>query len=926
MEFDFLVDHARRNVWCTPNQDSQGIFKLTRLTPKKGVSIYTDVMWRRIYMPQLTTDPTGGNPPLTSPDPNAVPYNSNNDTKWHIFQIGQVSPAVLALVPTAWDWKSFADAMTEGKLVCDIYTTDGICLPRFETYYMFTPDHDLIVAVRSNESIPFDFENADYYLRIYANEYYHSLRSSQTNDLVVCEGKRLLSLADYTALKARYEYFKSLPGTTTAFVNGYIVSAINQGTVNMTFPQVGPINVVEFIYDSSIYRVRTFKVRDLPVFHSELDNKLKYLLHYSDPQSTDLIDYQDDIDVYIYRKTGDFIQGNNPPVPIRKGVLYHKNTKDAMRNLTHRDYSISVQYFNSLLGKLPQLKPTEPLDPQELEVEIFIRKSGYDRPLVYEDNRIHELYKLPMTPGNDLVKAALVDIDSVMPYWRAPHLEKAAYPLVMRSECCDIDNPMVTDAYGYNAISSLIGNTPSATSYASGSMVARIPYGLQQSCGVYEYNASGHLISGPHYVQGNELYSATTLQCTQIEVLSGRPSTTLDDYVLYEIGITDPLPIPANTSYRVYNCSHVAGIPTPGTLVDVTDSDKYVIDSSNRLVWVSASASDYPIVRMDKRFLSYAVNVNIGSGILQVNLSHYQMQNGNMVLKPMLIPMAQLDLFLNGRPLIEGLDYVMHFPRVVITNKEYLVDPETPGSLQRVDVRFSGLCKSDLTSEYNDDYGFIEHGVLSNNNRFDIRDDQVLRIIVDGSLKTRSDLIFSEMHSGISIVNALNGKPYAIRDIIVPVKGLATGDTYYLRTHSQVIDQAAGDYLTSKIPQPDRSGPSAIAARYQVISPFFNKIIADFINGVISIYSQPWLYGPYTDQQLIDHCRTHYEWLLAYDPINEANDLPDQYVIVHPHNRFTTVSVDAYAYKFLRKAAAIYGRGLIELSPHLTITPTPPIP
>ena len=206
----------------------------------------------------------------------------------HIFQIGQVSPPVLALVPVALEWKSFADAMTEGKLVCDIYTTDGICIPRFETYYMFTPDHDLIVAVRTNEAVPFDFENADYYLRIYANEYYHSLRSSQVNDKVVCEGKRLYSLADYTALKARYDYFKSLPGNTTAFVNGYIVSGINQGTVNMTFPQVGPVNVVEFIYDSSVYRVRTFKVRDLPVFHSDLDSKLKYLLHYSDPQTTDI--------------------------------------------------------------------------------------------------------------------------------------------------------------------------------------------------------------------------------------------------------------------------------------------------------------------------------------------------------------------------------------------------------------------------------------------------------------------------------------------------------------------------------------------------------------------------------------------------------------------------------------------------------------
>jgi hypothetical protein len=45
------------------------------------------------------------------------------------------------------------------------------------------------------------------------------------------------------------------------------------------------------------------------------------------------------------------------------------------------------------------------------------------------------------------------------------------------------------------------------------------------------------------------------------------------------------------------------------------------------------------------------------------------------------------------------------------------------------------------------------HGVLSNNNKYDIRDDKVLRITVDGKLKTRADMIFSEFHSGISVID-----------------------------------------------------------------------------------------------------------------------------------------------------------------------------
>lgn len=914
MEFDYLVDHARRQVWCTPNQDSQGIFKLTRLTPSKGVSVYTDVMWRRLYLPEYVSTPV---------TPGPMPYNTNNDTKWHVFQVGQVNPSILALVPATDQWKSFASAMTEGKLIADIYTVDGICLPRFESYYMFNPDHDLIVAVKDNSAINFSFENDDIYLRLYANEYFHSLRSNQVDDRVWCEGRKLYDMSDYNDIKNSYDSYLALPGNVTAYVNGHIVSDISPGTVNMPLPQTGPVTTVEFVYDSSVYRTYEFKIRDLPVFHSELDSKLKYLLHYNNPQNTSVIDYQDDVDVYIFRKTGTITIGT-VVTEIRKGVYYHRNTKDAVRSLTHRDYSIPVQYTDSLNIKLQELVSSLAFDPQELYVKLYIRKSGYERPLVFEDNRIHELYKIAMTPTNDGVKNAMVDIDSVMPYWRAPFLEKAKYPLIMRSECCDIDNQMVTDAYGYNAISTLIGDTPNNVIDVSGVKVARVPYGLQNGTGVYEYDNNGVLIGGVSYLQSGDTYLTNSILTENVEMLSGRPSITLDEYVLYELGIANPITLPTNTSYRVYNCSHVGGVPISSTLVDVTGSALYVVNANNELSWVGSSPSDYPIVRTDRRFLAYNVNLPTSNGLLSVTLAHNQRFQGSVVSRPMIIPMAQLDVFLNGRPLIEGLDYIMQFPRILIINKEYLINPNQIGSTQRIDVRYSGLCKSDFTSEKNNDYGFIEYGVLSNNSRFDIRDDKVLRIMVDGHLKTRSDLVFSEMHSGVSVINAINGKPYAIRDIIVPVKGLATGDTYALRAHSQVIDKAASDYLTSKIPQPPRTGPNGITARYQVFSPFFNKLIYDFSNGVISPVSQPLFYGPYTDQDLINFCYQNYEWLLKYDPISEVNNLPDQYVIIHPHNLFTTISLDAYAHKFLRKAVAIYGRGLINLSPHLTVTPTPP--
>jgi hypothetical protein len=213
------------------------------------------------------------------------------------------------------------------------------------------------------------------------------------------------------------------------------------------------------------------------------------------------------------------------------------------------------------------------------------------------------------------------------------------------------------------------------------------------------------------------------------------------------------------------------------------------------------------------------------------------------------------------------------------------------------------------------DIGFVEHGVLSNNSRYDIRDDKVLRIVVGGALKKKSDFTFSEFHSGVAVSDPLNGTPYMVKDLYVPVKQFTTKTTYELWSEAKYIDKKVSDYLTKKIPQPDRPAPSAIPHRYELFSPFCNKLILDLKYGRLNIPQKP---GGYTRQDIVEFCAP-YEHLLKYDPVHGDNTQDLCYVVIHPHGLTNPLSLLANEYQFMLQVVKHYTNDIVSLSSSVVV-------
>ena len=862
----YLTDHALKNIWCTPDQDNQYIVQPQRITPRDGVFTSFKVMRRALDLP-------------------------TKHERYHLFQVGNCPPVLLGLLGLyrPWleaDWATVSEAMIGSDMLCDIYTREGVHIPRFDTYYCYNNRKDLIFAIKENSKIPINFSLDKIYIRVYSNAYFNRNDVTFTLPKMYTEGRTVKSLEDRAAVISTFTTYSEKSGLTYAYINGLFNTRVDALTV-----QVG--DVVDIVYDSSVAKTIVFDVGSLSSYLSTLDNMRKYILHYPD-DATGTIEYYDDNELFITRRINSYTYS---------GVHFHRNSTKSMRMLSHRDYGIAIPHYVYLGEQLQRISQTT-LTLSDFKLFLFIRKSGYDRPLVYDDYRIKELYKLE----DANIRGALNGVDSTVPFWTAAALEESAYCQVMRSNYDEITQDLVDSAYGYNAISKLVGDTPTLLQTGPGNKQFDLPVGLQSRATAFEYDADGYL-TGSYLITESGIYTTQSASTRLVEVLYGH-GTYVPDVVFGE----NNLSVAANVNYRVYRCYQtINGLDNQW--VDVTDTDYYTIENGV-FVWTHYDPNAYFMIRTNSTFLNYELSFLPVDGNLRFTLSEREDRGNSVENFTLPIPLGELDIFLNGKSLIPNIDYYVNFPEVCIVNKEYLTEnPNT--TAQTIRVRYTGFCQSDLKVSFDGDVGFVQYGMLSNNNRFDIRDDKVLRITVDGSLYDRSELLFRETDSAIVVPDPSNGKPYYIKDIVVPIDDFTNTDTYIMRARSQIKDRIVSDYLTLKKPITPPEELNVIPERYQVFSPFICKLIYLLINEVITTES---LMVPLTDTDILTRCRPYEDWL-AFDPIYGNNHPGTGYVIVHPLNINATLELNLFQYRFIHRVVGLYANGLVDLSLFIQLKP-----
>lgn len=773
--------------------------------------------------------------------------------RYHIYPIGQNSIERFNLPNDRLKWHNLASLCNIRKLQTDIYNSLGVRFNSSLCWVMVTGNNNIVLAVQIQD-VTADITSGDLYVRFRTSAYFSSDRSNHLPVHIRMQGMRVQVNNEQLQLQANYLRDRDKEGLAYIFHNGWLVDNVLPANV-----AIG--DLIEYIYDSSVTEVVSIPLNELQTYRSSLDRNRKYLVHL--PKSVDSINYRDDVDFYL-RHT----DANGR----RKGRYLHQNHISSCRMVTHRDYGISVDLIHEYIAEIPDWTM------DSVELVVHVKESGYDRELVNEHSRIRELYRL----NDEEIVEALVGINSTMPEWKASELESSSYTRIMRADYMSITPAEVINAYGYNAMTKLAVNgfTPVSANNL------KLPIGLMEHSTILEYDTEGLLLGWYHHTSG-EVYTARNFGCAYIE---GYPGIGDESNLLVESNGTHQLN--PNFGYRFYTAVHNNG-ERMSDWTDVTgDHEKYTL-GENSIEWLIDPAGLKGAYNSTANFFLKEYELtDTNKFIYELNLNDSPaFANTEGVDK------GQLLVWLNGRSLQPNLDYVEHEGYVVITNKAYM----NTGAKQRVLV----ICL-DRPSEQIHDFGFVARDQLSLNSQYNVRDDRVVRCVVDGRVRDITKMSLEEDRPVVTLPTVVNGKPYSIRSVPVPLHGVAPFNAYVLQSRSQAMDVRVEQFLTQRLPKQEYDLPITIVDKYVVYSPVCAKILADFRYNRVSLPDMA------MGDDAVEEFMQRYLHLLPVDPCRL--DLDSRYVTIASHRYATRVDISPKEYTMLNRVVELYLRNKVDVS------------
>lgn len=876
-DYSIVQQHAAQYVWCNPRQDKQLIFKTARLSPTYGTRHSFTAMREKHTVPTI-------------------------GSKFHVFKIAYLSEAEIN-IKLNYQWTRVSTICNTKNMLMDIYLTAGLMLPRTECWIKNTINGALILAIKQDRLIEFnttDDIRIDVLMtntpsiKFYTNKFFASAESLSNPRDVYVYGRKIELNSDKTTFSEQYTLYANNVGRVYAYINGWYVSDFTPSKIN-----VG--DYVEMVYDSSITLASSVARVNIPTFTSKLTNDDRHFV--SPPDFIDNILFYDDIDFYIVG-TG-ALSG--------RGLYISRDMKGSIRMMTHMGFSISDEIIQSLLNStLPALSSVG-----DYRIHYVIRNSGLTRKLTSSRNRLNRFMFLAKNES----RAAEFKYENNLPLqeWKYPDIEAADINALYGVRYDHLTPELIKDAYGYHeAAKSLAPSTqPVITSVVDSSRSVDISNVYIYGCTVYEYSSTGLLLEY-HTHQGTDSYVPQNVNTTWVEIVTGLASDGTG------VGSEDvSVTFNPNFEYRFFR-------GPPGELEDVTDTYAYLL-SENVATWTGTLPGHDTLVLNDQYFFCQEFTTNSDVAVIAYDVGFYVGVGINKQFRTSNVPLAEVDVWLNGHPLAEGIDYHVVWPKVVVTNKTHQLPDKAPN---KVLVRGRGHGNVETGYVNTTDSGFIKWGLFSVNDRYNVHWDQSLKAVVNGLAVVPGNIVYTDEENtsvyyptpgifeaeatnltldrivsgatvtrlGVSNNHPLNGKPYSLRDSYSGLTVAIPGSTRDYRLDIMDFDKRLSNYLTYKLPEDDPLLPNVISAKYPIISPFIEACMDGMLNETIS--NTVWDKYSYEVEEVLADMSEHV-FLLGGDPTQDAIydtlDMAIADICAHPYP--DKVPVNFNQYRFLEFVA-----------------------
>lgn len=862
---EYLHRHATQEVWSSPYEDNQYIFQMKRLSDGDGDINETFKFDRHISLPSTGMD-------------------------YFVYMLGGNFPETFNLPAETEVWIPLIEWTNCGISYVRAYNEHGILIPYRNIFYYREYDGNLLFAILDDGTLPFRVQDHDIYFK-FSTPYY----LTQHDELPQTDKQFFLSepvgSTGVTSNLLR-EQITRLAGKRHPIVlqNGMPQHMLHSAKLK---------DNVEIHDDGSVQHREYFKVSDLRFYQSDLDGRNKYLIL---PKGLDpyKVYYRDDIEIFLMKITDASLAKSKSQFPtypkledlldrsyIDLGAYYHANREESIRMVTHQSYGLPVDFVHAYIRHLD-----ENFDLDQWYIRVSFRESGLNRKLIAERHRLIGLVQLPYKEQLNV----MTDTDSQIAIWRASRLEKSAYNYIMRAYSDEITTNKIIEAYGYDQVAIALANPNVKITRSPTNDHFALPVALEHRATVYEYNREGTML-GWYVTTDTARYLASNRDTIFVEAYAGHGTRRPTEYfnpVMVEIK--------ENVNWRFYKRDKdVEGIPI-GKWEDVTMNPRYIKKSEDKFLIVPSSNHDI-IAKSDESFLCKSVVLNaLTDGVYDFTIT---LGEENRIAE---IPPAQLAIWINGRALIENVDYRVNFPHVVIMSKARLnVTRENPNVV--VTYRCIGFCRQDMTMLPPRDVGYITAGKLSVNDTYDLHHQRLNRIIIDGGIYDPDVIPFDEAYGEATVGDVLNGRPYSIETQYVSLQGLGGHSELY---EAQIMDEENNEvitnYLSNKLNRTKPITEDFQKEMYRVYSPFMAAIIHE-----MEYKPERFRHFKYKDKAKIEAFVKPFRYLLKYDPAHLNYDEGRLWIQPEPYLFNDRETVEHTVLRFLERVNEIYLNGRIDV-------------
>ena len=783
---------------------------------------------------------------------------------WHVFHMGKLHARGGNLNVPPNVWYKLSACINEFSCFMRVYSANGLTVPTGLVRVRRTAVGAVILAIPDTDRYSWA-EKENVFLRIYPGYSGGTtaptiLPTTTTCYQVAKLEERQNIVNDYIAAMARKE------GYVSAWVNGKRVKTL-------TIDSMAAWDDVEIMVDGRVRRFHDFVCGNLKTFSSTLDKMRKYLLHLpKEPNSR--WSFANDVELEIFNGAD--------------GRYYAQNMHRDVRQLTFNDLSIPTERITQLQDKFDA--PVSDLD--SLVFRLIIREDFLHLPITYSNARIHDLYRLT----DSQIIAALAGANANLLEWQGAKLEEAMVNKLAAARYENITREMATEAYGYNAAGFYCANTPTKLKLDANGWGCTLPQLLAASSTVYEYDGAG-LLLGKRYHSNDTQYYAQNPSCRLVEAIAGQAADS--------VRVVDNAPdftIREGENVALWIRMIVAEKPTDDYYPAVLGTD-YTQSEDNVITWKVDRTRRHPTVIYDDKHLFFESTFVVSEGEIRIPIVARNNQ-GNV--RTLWLEMETVEVWLNQHLLVYGIDYVVSWPEIVVTNKVFIND----GTTNKVAVRARGVTGKARVPKT----GFVTSGLISNNSRYDVKDDKVIRIVAGGSLMHRGDLVFREDNVvGTNVV--ADGLPYSIDDPTIPLRTIVEGDTYALRDKARDLDDRVEGYLSNWLPLQPPAEVVPLPHWYHVYSPLLNKVIWDMLNGYLRPVEDDPDYRISSDQ--LDRLMAPYLDYLKFDPASIGHD--HRFVKIHPHCLYKVINLTELQYALVDRVNARLLKGGVQINQYLKI-------